>query len=857
MKRILSLVLALSMVLGMFSFAFAANVALSDIDGQYYQAAVEALVELGVINGNPDGTFKGEDVVTRAQLAKMLVIALGQEQAAKIAKGSTQFTDVAADHWASGYINVAAQSKVIVGYPDGTFLPEEKVSYAEAVTMALRALGYKNVVETTGTWPTNYITKANELQLLKDMKNVDAEAGAKRGNIAILLWNMLRTEMWDIREENQTNGMTYGKTAECMLNIKFPDYDYCDEAYFFSISVDAGKVKAGICKKEIKAQDTADLVAEVEGIDLLRLVRGMKVAYLYNKEDERFLTLTNLDTLVEGTVTSVSTTRFKIDDVEYKGNVKDVAEVNDYVVALVDGKKLVNIVVLPTSSTEVEKIRTMENKIDEEDLVIIDGEWAERSDIKVGDVYTKVEDLEHLDGHFYAVARERENGTFKSFTVTTNKNYADRYSIEVDGDGYTAIGGLFHAYDGEDNDTEVSSTELRKKAKDNKYLDKDVELVFNYVGQVVKMYFGEVKDLAAEGNFYVLTSDGAWYTASSKGREYHVVLAGVDGENNEYGFVSRAAVNGLDNEDFRYYTTEEDFNALFVHAKMNNDEEIKAWSRLEDRGTYDKYTAHRFNTEIDDNNYIDDYKVTASTVVVTVTPVLDDDNNVVDVKVTVSEGTKALDGVTEGILLYETEKPTRAKFVFVEEDAESQELNFGLVQEFTEKKGVQYVTISGETYEVEDEDIDAFLTNDEDEFLVDYLVAFTVTDGKAKVKDRYVAKDIDRAALVTDVDDEIVTVDNTQIGNNGTIDTSVEEGLVEALKKHTVVTTTASIDRNNKVEFEDDCEVLGTGIKGITFKKGDRISISKPNAEGVDSKVVVIIRGLDKDVTFVDGVAQY
>ena len=123
-------------------------------------------------------------------------------------------------------------------------------------------------------------------------------------------------------------------------------------------------------------------------------------------------------------------------------------------------------------------------------------------------------------------------------------------------------------------------------------------------------------------------------------------------------------------------------------------------------------------------------------------------------------------------------------------------------------------------------------------------------------KDRYVAKDIDRAALVTDVDDEIVTVDNTEIGNNGTIDTSVEEGLVEALKKHTVVTTTASLDRDNKVEFEDDCEVLGTGIKGITFKKGDRISYSKPNAEGVDSKVVVIIRGLDKDDTFVDGVAQ-
>jgi hypothetical protein len=45
--------------------------------------------------------------------------------------------------------------------------------------MTLRALGYKNVVESAGTWPTNYIAKANELQLLKDMKNVEAEDGAK------------------------------------------------------------------------------------------------------------------------------------------------------------------------------------------------------------------------------------------------------------------------------------------------------------------------------------------------------------------------------------------------------------------------------------------------------------------------------------------------------------------------------------------------------------------------------------------------------------------------------------------------------------------------------------------------------
>ena len=295
MRKVLSLVLALSMVLGMFSFAFAGT--LSDVKGEYYEAAVEALVELGVVNGYTDGTYKANQVVTRAELAKMLVVCLGQEQAAKIAKGTTQFSDVAADHWASGYINVAAQSKIIVGYPDGTFAPEATVTYAEAVTMALRALGYKNVVESAGTWPTNYITKANELQLLRDMKGIDAEDGAKRGNVAILLWNMLRTEMWDIDSENQTNGMTYRKTDEPMLNIKFPDYEYEDEGVLVSYSVDELKVT-------VEAEDEHGFLVrgELKKGDLLRLIPGMKVAYLYNSHDEEFLTMTSVDTVVEGRV---------------------------------------------------------------------------------------------------------------------------------------------------------------------------------------------------------------------------------------------------------------------------------------------------------------------------------------------------------------------------------------------------------------------------------------------------------------------------------------------------------------------------------------------------------------------------
>ena len=73
MKRIVSLVLALSMVLSMFSFAFAGT-AVPDVEGTEYEAAVSALVELGIVHGfEEDGTYRPGDTVTRAQMAKLLV----------------------------------------------------------------------------------------------------------------------------------------------------------------------------------------------------------------------------------------------------------------------------------------------------------------------------------------------------------------------------------------------------------------------------------------------------------------------------------------------------------------------------------------------------------------------------------------------------------------------------------------------------------------------------------------------------------------------------------------------------------------------------------------------------------------
>ena len=187
MKKIVSLVLALVMLLSLCGFVNAATYTDLTKGNAKYVSAVDALTELKVIEGFPDNTFRANETVTRAQLAKMLVLCSGLNNQVKTVGAKNIFSDVDPDSWAAGYITVAAQSKLIVGYPDGTFLPEKEVSYAEAFTMCLRALGYGNVVESEGTWPTAYMLKAVELELTDDMEGtIVAGSPATRGNTAIL-----------------------------------------------------------------------------------------------------------------------------------------------------------------------------------------------------------------------------------------------------------------------------------------------------------------------------------------------------------------------------------------------------------------------------------------------------------------------------------------------------------------------------------------------------------------------------------------------------------------------------------------------------------------------------------------------
>ncbi|MDI6706978.1 MAG: S-layer homology domain-containing protein, partial [Bacillota bacterium] len=175
----------------------------ADVIGTEYEEVATKLGALGLMIGDDRG-FRPNDSITRAEFATIVVRALGLESAAKFSTSATKFTDVNEAHqWAWGYINVAVEQGVIIGYGDGKFGPMDPVTYEQAITMLVRALGYEPAV--VGGYPAGFLAKAAELGITDDV-TVTTGAGAPRGAVAQMLDNSLEVELM-MRD-------TYGDTAE-------------------------------------------------------------------------------------------------------------------------------------------------------------------------------------------------------------------------------------------------------------------------------------------------------------------------------------------------------------------------------------------------------------------------------------------------------------------------------------------------------------------------------------------------------------------------------------------------------------------------------------------------------------------
>ncbi len=192
LKKVLALVVALTMVFTTVAFASYPDV---DTDADY-AGAVELLSALKVLQGDENGNFNPDNTITRAEFAAVVCRALGLEGSAASAKGATMFTDVAADHWASGYINLASQQGIVNGKGNGIFDPEGNVTYAEAVKMLVVAIGYEPMAATKGGYPAGYLSVANSTKMTAGVAGA-SDVAALRSTVAMLTANALEIPVMD------------------------------------------------------------------------------------------------------------------------------------------------------------------------------------------------------------------------------------------------------------------------------------------------------------------------------------------------------------------------------------------------------------------------------------------------------------------------------------------------------------------------------------------------------------------------------------------------------------------------------------------------------------------------------------
>jgi len=172
------------------SVIFAADLKDLENEGESYLKAIDELASKGVISGYEDGTFKPSNTITRAEFAKMIVTAFNL----KMAENSTfkELSDVESC-WAQDYINIATSLGIVNGYEDGTFKPNNTITYGEISAVLSRQLGLKIEEKGSKEWFAPYWSALSDAGIFDGVMTNDfvGIGNARRDNVALLIYNSI------------------------------------------------------------------------------------------------------------------------------------------------------------------------------------------------------------------------------------------------------------------------------------------------------------------------------------------------------------------------------------------------------------------------------------------------------------------------------------------------------------------------------------------------------------------------------------------------------------------------------------------------------------------------------------------
>ncbi len=168
-------------------FSQIASASFKDVTESRNKKAVDFLIQLKIMEGYTDGTFKANNIITRAEVAVVVAKIIGVE-ITKGGKGS--FTDVKEGHWAYNSIEILNEMGIIKGGGDGKFAPDNTMTYEQFLKVLVCVLGYEPLALAKGGYPTGYAIIASQYGITKDV-NSSFEKDLTRGDVALMLYNTL------------------------------------------------------------------------------------------------------------------------------------------------------------------------------------------------------------------------------------------------------------------------------------------------------------------------------------------------------------------------------------------------------------------------------------------------------------------------------------------------------------------------------------------------------------------------------------------------------------------------------------------------------------------------------------------